>query len=263
MKSILNGIQLHYEIQGQGLPVVFTHGFPLSHKIWQPQIEALHDEFCVITPDLRGHGESEAPTGAYSMEKFADDLFTLLKHLNCGPVVMAGHSMGGYIAFAFLRNYPNWVKGLILVSTRAAADSPEGKAGRETLAQLVEKEKSSAPVVMKMLPNMVAQASLAAHPNLRTEVERIMSNTSQNGLAGALRGMAARADANDLLTSLCLPTLIIAGTADALIPHAESESMARAIPGAQLALIEGAGHLPSLEKPEEMNRVLREWLRKV
>jgi pimeloyl-ACP methyl ester carboxylesterase len=90
-----------------------------------------------------------------------------------------------------------------------------------------------------------------------------MSKTSQNGLTGALRGMAARADANDLLASLRLPALIIAGTADALIPHAESEKMARTIPGAQLSLIEGAGHLPSLEKPEDMNRVLREWLRKV
>jgi pimeloyl-ACP methyl ester carboxylesterase len=262
VKALLNGIHQHYEMHGQGLPVIFIHGFPLSRRIWQPQVQALHDEFCVITPDLRGHGESEAPPGVYSMEKFADDLCALLDHLRRGPAVIIGHSMGGYIAFACLRKYPDRAKGLVLVSTRAGADSPEGKTGRETLAQAVEKENSAAPVVAKMLPNMMAQTSIAAAPHLRAEVERMMANTSLNGLTGALRGMAARTDAGDLLTSLRLPALIMAGTADALIPHTESEQMARTIPGAQLHLIEGAGHLPSLEKPEEMNRVLKAWLQK-
>ncbi len=263
MKTLFNDVHIHYEAQGSGLPLLFIHGFPLSRMIWQPQAQALHQEFHVITPDLRGHGESAAPAGFYEMQTFADDLLALLQHLQCGPAILIGHSMGGYIAFAFLRQYPEWVKGLVLVSTRAAADSPEGKAGREALAQAVEKANSAAPVVAKMLTNMIAPASIAADPNLKTEVERIMSHTSLNGLAGGLRGMATRADAQDLLAAVHVPTLIIAGAADALIPPTESENMAKAISGAQLHLIEGAGHLPSLEKPEEMNRVLQAWLRKI
>ncbi len=263
MKTLLNAVQLHYEVHGDGLPVVLIHGFPLSRKIWQSQVEALRDEAYLIVPDLRGHGASEAPGGVYTMEILADDICALLQYLKCGPAVLAGHSMGGYVAMAFLRKYPERVKGLVLVSTRAAADSVEGKAGREALAQTVEMEKSAVPVVAKMLPKMIAPASIAANPGLQTEVERTMSNTSMPGLTGALRGMAMRADAREVLTSIHIPTLIIAGTADALIPYSESEKMAHDISGAELHLIEGAGHLPSLEKPNEMNRILKAWLRKI
>ena len=263
MKVYLRGVELHYEIQGTGLPVILIHGYPLSQKIWAPQVEALRAEFCVITPDVRGHGESAATRGIYTMDILADDILTLMQHLQCGPAVLAGHSMGGYIALAFWRKYPEWMKGLVLVSTRAAADSVEGRAGREALAQAVEKEKSAVPVLAKMLPHMLAPASLTANAHLKTEVEGIMSHTSQQGLAGALRGMAMRADVQESLAAMRIPVLIVAGTADALIPYAESEKMARAIPGAELRLIEGAGHLPSLEKPDELNPMLQAWLRKI
>ena len=262
MKTRLNGTELSFEARGHGLPIVLLHGFPLSREIWQPQVEALCEEFCVIAPDLRGHGESAAPAGVYAMETFAEDVFALLQHLLSPPAVIAGHSMGGYVAFAFLRKYPDWVKGLVLVSTRGGADSPEGKAGREALAQAVGEEKSAAPVVAKMLPNMMAPQSISDHPSLKTEVERIMANTSLHGLAGALRGMAVRFDVQDVLATIRVPVLIVAGTADGLIPHAESEKMAAAITNAELQLIEGAGHLPSLEQPDQMNRVLKQWLRR-
>ena len=106
MIANVNGIRFSFVDEGRGLPILLVHGFPLSRAIWQPQIEALSRNFRVIAPDLRGHGESEAPAGVYSMNTFADDLNALVDERQCGPVVLAGHSMGGYISFAFYRRYP-------------------------------------------------------------------------------------------------------------------------------------------------------------
>ncbi len=261
MNASINGFRMHFEEAGKGAPILFIHGFPLNRMIWKAQVEALRKSFRVITPDVRGYGESEATPGVYDMELLADDIAALIRHLQCGPAIIAGHSMGGYILFAFYRKYPELARGLILVSTRAVADTPEGKANRAALAQRVEQE-GHQPVVEKMLAPMMAAASVAANPNLKSEVEAMMMKSSLLGLAGASRGMAARREATDLLSKIAVPTLILAGTADALIPHAESEKMAQAIPNAHLHLFEGAGHLLSMEQPQEMNRVLAQWLKK-
>ena len=260
MHARVNGFQMAYEDHGEGTPVLFIHGFPLHRKIWRPQVAALRDEFRVLTPDVRGHGESEATAGVYEMEWLADDIAALLRHLQCGPAVIAGHSMGGYILFAFYRKYPELARGLILVSTRAVADTAEGKANREALAQRVERE-GHQPVVEKMLAPMLAEASVHTIPSLKQEVENMMREAALLGLAGASRGMAMRLDSAELLARINVPALIIAGTTDALIHYSESEKMAQAIPGARLHLLEGCGHLPSLEKAEEVSALMREWLR--
>jgi pimeloyl-ACP methyl ester carboxylesterase len=260
MKMNFNGMAIGYDDVGEGRPpLVLIHGFPLSRQIWKPQLSALQNHYRVIAPDLRGHGESGSAGGVYMMETLADEIHALMQKLDCGPAIIAGHSMGGYVVFAFYRKYPEWVQGLVLVSTRAVSDSEEGRANRETLAKRAEQEGAKA-VIEKMLPGMLSETSVTVNPNLKNEVESIMAATSVNGLTGALRGMAVRMDASDLLPKISIPTLILSGTADKLIPHAESEAMAKAIPGAQLQLIEGAGHLLSLEKPEAFTHTLRAWL---
>jgi pimeloyl-ACP methyl ester carboxylesterase len=261
MIANINGIRLAFIDEGQGLPILLVHGFPLSRAIWQPQIEALSKNFRVIAPDLRGHGESEAPAGVYNMNAFADDLVALLEERQCGPVVLAGHSMGGYISFAFYRRYPQKVRGLVLFCTRAGADSEEGKAGRESLAQHAERE-GAAAVAAQMLPKMLAAATTASRPDLVAHVRQIVLATSINGLAGSLRGMAARPSAVELLPKIAAPTLVIAGADDLIIPTQEAETMAQAIPNAQLHLIANAGHLASLENPAEVNDRLRDFLGK-
>ena len=260
MKASINGFQMAFDDVGNCVSVLFIHGFPLNRKIWQPQVESLREEFRVITPDVRGHGESEATPGVYEMNVLADDIALLMRHLQSGPAFLAGHSMGGYILFAFYRKYPELVRGLVLVSTRAAADGAEGKTNREALAQRVEQE-GHQPVVEKMLKPMLAEASVRANPSLKFEVEGMMRSTSIAGLAGVSRGMALRNDATSLLAQINVPTLILAGTADALIPPAESENMAATIPHARLHLLEGVGHLPSLERAEEVSRIMRAWLK--
>lgn len=261
MIATINGVRLSFVDEGRGQPILFVHGFPLSRAIWQPQIEVLSKNFRVIAPDLRGHGESEAPAGVYIMNTFADDLNALLEERQCGPVVLTGHSMGGYISFVFYRRYPQKVRGLVLFCTRAGADSEEGKAGRENLARRAERE-GAAAVAEQMLPKILAASTTASRPDLVAQVRQIMLATSSNGLAGSLRGMAARPDSVDVLPKIAVPTLVIAGAGDLIIPSHEAETMAQAIPNAPLHFISNAGHLASLENPAEVNDRLRDFLGK-
>jgi pimeloyl-ACP methyl ester carboxylesterase len=259
MITTLNGIRLAFVDEGQGEPILLVHGFPLSRAIWQPQVTALSEICRVIAPDLRGHGKSAAPPGIYLMETFADDLRALIEERRCGPVILVGHSMGGYISFAFYRRFPQLVRAMILVCTRAGADSPEGKANRENLAQRVERE-GAAAVAGQMLPKMLAAVTTISRSDLVAQVRQIMLATSVNGLAGSLRGMAVRSSSLELLPRIAVPTLVIAGKDDLIISAQEAETLAKAIPSAQLHLITNAGHLASLENPAAVNQAIQEFL---
>ncbi len=239
--------------------LLFVHGFPLNHEIWAPQLQALAVKRRMIAPDLRGHGNTEAPIGPHTMEQMADDLKALIEARRCVPVMMIGHSMGGYVALAFARCHPHLLAAVGLICTRAGADTPEGKVNRENLAQRVERA-GSAAVVEAMFPKMLAPSTYTEQPALGDSIRRMMLATPVIGIAGALRGMASRADSNDFLPSIKVPTLIITGADDQLIPPEESESMAKQIPRAIIHIIPGAGHLPSVEKPVGFNQALSDFL---
>ncbi len=144
MKANINGVELAYTDQGKGTPIVFVHGFPLNRSMWEPQVRSLSGQFRVITVDLRGHGESDAPLWLYTMDQFADDVKGLLDHLSIQQAVLAGFSMGGYVVFAFYRKYAARVKGLVLADTRPQPDSAEGRAGRFKTAQTAHKDGAGA-----------------------------------------------------------------------------------------------------------------------
>jgi pimeloyl-ACP methyl ester carboxylesterase len=258
MQATVNGIKLMYTDEGQGKPLVFVHGFPLSRGAWQKQVEALKSVYRVIAPDLRGLGESEAPAGTNTMSQMADDILALLKHLNTGPVVLCGHSMGGYVVLAFARKYPDILRGLVLVDTKAGADSAEAAAGRRATAEKVKAE-GVRVVVDAMAPKMLAATN--TDQSMARSVRGFMEHTRPEGVIGSLLGMAERDESTQFLSQINVPTLIIAGADDTVIPPAESEKMASAIKAARLEVIPNAGHLVAFEKPDEFNRVLRDWLK--
>ncbi len=140
MKARVNGIEMGFTDTGRGTPVLLVHGYPLNRTMWDAQVKDLSKDYRVIAPDLRGHGESEAPAGTYSMDVHAADLAALLDHLKLPQVAFCGLSMGGYVAFAFYRKYASRVRALVLADTRAQADTPEAKEGREKTAQTALKE---------------------------------------------------------------------------------------------------------------------------
>ena len=257
MHATMNSIALSTAEAGQGLALVFLHGFPLSRGAWQKQVDAFASSHRVIVPDLRGFGDSETEPGPTTMSQYAADVHALLRRLSTGPAVLAGHSMGGYVALAFARQFPEMLCGLVLVGTKAGPDTAEAAAGRRETAEKVRAGGVQA-VIDAMAPKMLAAGN--QDPRLIEQVRGFMAPAKPAGVIGALLGMAERPDSTALLAQVTVPTLVVTGADDVLIPPSDSETLARAIRGAQVAVIPRAGHLVAFEQPELFNQALREWL---
>lgn len=258
MKVQVNGILLAYSDQGKGLPIVFLHGFPFNRTMWKPQAEALAGPFRVITLDLRGHGESEAPWWHYSMDQYADDVKGLLSYLAITKAVFVGLSMGGYLAFTLYRRYPELIQGLVFADTRAEADKPEQARWRFDLAQRTATG-GAVVVVDEMLPKLLSAKTYATSPAIVERVKSIMETSPVPGIIGDLMAMAERPDSMRLLSSITVPTLVIVGEDDGLTTPTEAAGIAQGIPDARLVTIPGAGHVSNLEQPTLFNRAIEEF----
>lgn len=246
--------------QGSGSPLLFVHGFPLSHAMWNAQIPVFAGEHRVIVPDLRGFGSSVDTDGTVTMEDFADDLAAILDFLEVRePVVLCGLSLGGYIAWQFVRKYRARLRGLVLCDTRASADVPEVVENRLKLANLVL-ENGTQPVAEVMLPKAFSPKTFADRPEVVEAVRSMMISSDPTGVAAASRGMATRAAMSALLPSIDLPTLVVVGADDALTPVEEMRRMAEAIPGSRFKVVPESGHLPPLENPLVFNATLAGFL---
>jgi 3-oxoadipate enol-lactonase len=246
----VNGIKLAYTRRGKGTPLVLIHGYPLDHTSWDEVASLLENEFDVITPDLRGFGQSTTVETQYTISDMADDLGGLLDHLGIKKVALAGHSMGGYVALAFAKKYPQRVSGLGLVSSQAVADSPEGKDRRyQTAADVAQK--GVVVVADVMTPK------LSAVSRVQTFVRAVIEKQSQAALIGALKAMAEREDLSSYLSSVTYPVALIHGNADALIPAERAFEIKSALPSAHLVELQDAGHMPMMEFPNETANGLR------
>lgn len=260
MRTKINNYEMAYEDKGSGLPVLFIHGYPLNRSLWQPQVEGLSNSGRILAPDLRGHGDSQPTNGPYSMDLLAADCVALLDSLELrAPVIVCGLSMGGYIALALYRNYPERLSGLILAATRAGADSAEGKKNRDQTANLA-KEKGVEAVVESMLPKMMSPKTYQQNSELVDRIRKIMEATSLEGVLGDLMGMKERPDSRSLLETIDIPTLVIHGADDQIISTEETRQMYAQIPGAVLETVPDAGHLLNLEQPEIFNQAIRRFI---
>ena len=268
MKSVkISTTDLAYVDQGRGLPILLVHGFPLDHTMWAAQIDALAKSYRVIAPDVRGFGESplgEANADAgISMAQYADELAELVDAIAIKePFVLAGFSMGGYIAWQFFRKHGDRLRALIQCDTRAAADSDEPRAGRIKMAENVA-EWGSGRVAEMMGPKLFAPKTFETKPEVVAAVRCVVERTPPAAIAAAQRGMAARPDVTSLLPTINLPTLILVGEHDAISTRDEMTSIAKAIPDAQLVEIPEAGHMTTMENPEAVNVALLTFLGRV
>jgi 3-oxoadipate enol-lactonase len=261
MKYFIDNGFLVYERKGHGVPLLFIHGFPLSRKIWYPQQEALTDIADVISVDLRGHGESYPFDGPYPMELLADDCKRILESENISErLIVCGLSMGGYVALALYRKYPQIFKALILTSTRAGADSDQGRANRDKTIKQVIAYKDVGNIVDNMIPRLLSGSSLSNNPKLVHALRQIMLETSPNGVIGASLGMRDRPDSTPLLPQIHFPVLIIHGEDDQLIPLQEAEKMNSQIIKSDLEIVPSAGHLPNMEQPDRYNQIVRKFI---
>jgi pimeloyl-ACP methyl ester carboxylesterase len=228
--------------------------------MWQGQAGALAGEFRVVAPDLRGLGETPLGVDEVSIEGMAEDVAALLDELELGRVVLGGLSMGGYVAFEFFRRFPERVRALVLADTRPQADTEEGRRSREENARRASKE-GMAPIVEGMLPKLLSTETRERGGEVLERVRAMMLGTSPEGAAAALRAMAVRRDQTGLLPSINAPTLILVGSEDSITPPADAEAMRAKIAGSRLVVVEGAGHLSNVERPEQFDRALVEFLR--
>ena len=251
-------VTLAADVRGDGPALLLVHGFPLDRFLWTHQVATLAG-WRRIAPDLRGLGESDAPADGYTMAAYADDLMRLLDRLRVPRVVVAGLSMGGYVAFEILRRHRERVSGLILVDTRADADGPDARAARDAMVQLAQADGVRA-VAERLLPRLVGRSTQQTQPHLVEQVREMMARAPLAGVVGALRAMKERADATPLLAGIDVPTLVVVGQEDEMTPPAVARAMTDAIPSAAMTVIPGAGHLSPLEAPTAVSRVCAEFL---
>ena len=249
-KIKINNIELAYSRRGNGPPLVLLHGFPLDHHLWDDVAPLLEDTFDLIIPDLRGFGESETVNTPYTMDEFASDIAGLLNQLGIQKAAIAGHSMGGYVALAFARLYPERVRGLALVSSQAPADVPERKEGRYKSAADVETNGIHS-VVETMTPKFTAV------PRLQALARESMEKQQPAAYIGALKAMAERADSTPLLDTFGFPVVIVHGNADGLIPVDRAREIRDAIPGSHYVELKDVGHVPMLEAAKETAEALK------
>lgn len=255
MLANINGTQIAYSDTGAGISLIFLHAFPLNRTMWAPQEAHFSRRFRVVTVDLRGHGESDAPLWHSSLEQYADDVNGLLDHLAIERAVLIGLSMGGYVNFAFYRKYARRVQALVLADTRAAADSAEARTGRFNLAQAAYRKGAEA-VAEIMLPKLLGATSIVEQPGIVRQVRHMIETCEVSGIVVDSMAMAERPDSMSLLSLIRCPTLVLVGEEDHTTPPSEARLMAQAIPGARLSVIPGAGHMSNLEQPDLFNQVV-------
>ena len=255
----VNGVNLAVEVRGEGHAILFIHGYPLDHTLWEHQLAHL-DGWMRIAPDLRGMGQSDAPDLGYSMATYADDLLALLNTLGIERVVLCGVSMGGYIAFEILRRARERVRGVVLMNTRAEADTLEERKARDVAAAQA-REGGAASVAAAMLPRLLAPGAPVENPALANGLRRMMAGTPLAGILGALGALRDRPDSILLLPTLGgLPVLVVAGSKDQITPRDRAQKMADAIPGAKLVVLPGVGHLSPVERPEAATGAMTDFL---
>ncbi len=244
---------------GSGDAVLFLHAFTLDASQWDHQVAALSGDVRCVRVDCWGCGDSPPPPGGNpTLDGFAGAVLATLDSLSIDRVTVVGLSMGGYVAFALWRLAPERIRALALCNTRAAADTDVARADRLAMADRVEREGSVESIVEPMVERLLGpDARVEAH--IVDPVRGRIRRCSPAGIAFAQRAMAARPDSTPLLASIDVPTLVIAGTQDAIIPHTEVRAMSGSISGSRLVELE-CGHLSNLEEPRAFNAALGGFL---
>jgi 3-oxoadipate enol-lactonase len=242
---------------GAGWPVVLLHAFPLNAEMWRPQLERVPEGWRFIAPDVPGFGRSGIVPGASgTLDEYATAVGDLMDSLELDDAVIAGLSMGGYVAFAMYRQLASRFSGLVLADTRPQADTPEGRAGRVRMRELLASGGTVA-VADRMLPQLL---SAGAATGVVARVRALIESADPAALDAAIAAMMDRPDSTPLLPHIGCGTLVLVGDDDAITPVADAEAMQLAIPRATLTVVPGAGHLSNLEQPETVSRALADFL---
>lgn len=255
------GKPLCYQTAGSGPTLLLLHGFTESSAIWKDFTTELSPEFTVVAPDLPGHGKTAVFDPVHSMKFMADSVKALLDHLGIRHCVVVGHSMGGYVALALAKAYPDLVKGISLFHSHAGADTEEGKQNRLRTIRIVEENKAG--FIRNFIPELFDPAHVH---NYTTAVEALKTEAAagpSQGISAALRGMMERDDNRPFLQETTIPVLFIAGKADSKIPVALILEQAALPRHAEVLLLENTGHMGFIEAPTQTVNTIRCFAEKI
>ncbi|HQV68448.1 MAG TPA: alpha/beta fold hydrolase [Thermoflexales bacterium] len=257
-KTHINGIDLYYTDIGpqDTTPILFLHGFPFDHTMWDQQLIYFPSRVRCIAPDLRGFGQS-GYDGPRSINDMADDMLALLDAIGVKGATVCGLSMGGYIALAMWRKAPQKFAKLVLADTKAPGDTPEGRAARLELAKKVLDGGSSVQADANM-PKLFAEKNTKSAA--AGKIRRLIESQTPKSIAATLQALADRADSTPTLATINAPTLVLVGQQDALTPVSDAAFMRDRIKGSQMMIIHDAGHMSPMENYPEFNAALEEFL---
>ncbi|HVO44706.1 MAG TPA: 3-oxoadipate enol-lactonase [Steroidobacteraceae bacterium] len=257
MKTTTNGIQLNYTIDGAGPWLVMSHSLACNLEMWDPQMDALKRAYQVLRFDTRGHGGSDAPAGAYSLEQLADDLHGLLQALKVERPHFVGLSMGGMIGMTYALKYPGRLRSLVLCDTSSRL-GPEVQPIWDDRIKTAS-EKGMEPLVEPTLKRWFTEAMVSRRPPVLDKVAAMIRATPPAGYAGCCHAIP-KINVTARLQEITCPIQVIVGEQDAGTPVAMSREIQAAAPGSELAVIPNASHLSNLEQPEAFNRALLDFL---
>jgi pimeloyl-ACP methyl ester carboxylesterase len=259
----LPSLNLYYEEIGSGPEtLVFSHGLLWSHRMFEAQVVEFSKTYRVIAYDHRGQGKSEVK-GPYDMDTVAEDAAALIRNLVDGPVHFIGLSMGGFVGMRLAARHPELIKSLVLLETSANAEPLENLPQYKLLNGIVRWIGIIPPIANKVMKIMFAHSWLQDSANT-TSIRRWKKELSSNkkSITGPVEGVIYRKGVEEELGNITCPTLVIVGDEDVATTPEKAAFIQKGIKGTTLELISGAGHSSCIEKPQEVNRLLKEWLKK-
>ena len=257
MKAKTNGIEINYTIEGQGPWVVMSHSLACDQSMWDEQAQRLKAHYRVLRFDTRGHGASDAPEGAYSLDMFCDDLLGLLDGLSVSAPHFIGLSMGGMIGMTFTLKHPKRFRSLVLCDTSSRIPPEAGPIweGRIKIAA----EQGLEPLVEPTLQRWFTEPFYQSNKPMMTRVGQMIRNTRPSGYIGCCKAIP-KINVTDQLGAISCPVQIVVGEQDVGTPVAMSRAIHDAIPGSELVVIPSASHLSNLEQPAAFNRAIAGFL---
>ena len=259
MKAKINGIEASYELHGkEGAPwLVLSHSLACSVRMWDPQIAALKDRYRILAYDTRGHGASEAPKGAYTLEMLADDLQALLDHVGAKNPHYCGLSMGGMIGQTFALKYPGVFRTLMLADTSSGFPAQVWPLWQERIR--IAEEKGMAPLVQPTLERWFTEAFRQSHPQPVAGIAKLIASTPVAGYVGCCHAIP-KINLTARLKEIKAPILVICGDKDPGTPPAMSEAIRDNAPGSKLVMIPDAAHLSNLEQPAAFTKAMQDFI---
>ena len=251
---------ISYDDVGEGsIPVIFLHGYPFDKTMWQVQLEFLKTTRRVIACDIRGFGKSTDEKSELSIDVFADDLIMFIDKLELDKVIVCGLCMGGFIALNAMKRFPSRFAALILCDTACMADTPEVTENRsKNIAEI--KAAGVTNFNEGFINSVFHKNTITNNLKMVDQLRRVVFSNSQHIISQGMVAVGGRSETCSTLSEINIPTLIICGREDLLTPLAQSEFMKKNIKGSILRIIDNAGHVSNLEKPNEFNVYLGEFL---